>query len=104
MTVVPGAKSDSDKADSALSGVRTLQPSGWPKPKGYANGMTADGRIVVTGGVMGWDGGEKVEAELIKEVWQVLRKIKDNLAECGAKSGDLGRLMRDVVYVEEYRG
>ena len=29
---------------------RILQPSGWPMPKGYANGMTADGRLVVTGG------------------------------------------------------
>ena len=32
-----------------------LQPQGWPKPRGYANGMMADGRIVVTGGVVGWD-------------------------------------------------
>ena len=32
-----------------------LQPSGWPLPKGYANGMAADGRLVVTGGVIGWD-------------------------------------------------
>ena len=47
LTVVPGTKSDSAKTGSDTSGVRVLQPSGWPKPKGYANGMTADGRIVV---------------------------------------------------------
>ena len=34
---------------------RTLQPQGWPRPLGYANGMTAKGRVVVTGGVVGWD-------------------------------------------------
>ena len=38
-----------EKAD----GPQVLQPSGWPAPKGYANGMAADGRIVVTGGVIG---------------------------------------------------
>ena len=34
---------------------RALQPKGWPRPSGYANGMTAKGRVVVTGGVVGWD-------------------------------------------------
>ena len=34
---------------------RTLQPMGWPRPLGYANGMTAKGRVVVTGGIVGWD-------------------------------------------------
>ena len=34
---------------------RALQPQGWPRPLGYANGMTAKGRVVVTGGVVGWD-------------------------------------------------
>ena len=29
-------------------------------PKGYANGMAADGRIVVTGGVIGWDSKERL--------------------------------------------
>jgi len=43
------------KTHSSLSGPQVLQPSGWPMPKGYANGMAADGRLVVTGGVIGWD-------------------------------------------------
>ena len=34
---------------------RALLPQGWPRPSGYANGMTAKGRVVVTGGVVGWD-------------------------------------------------
>ena len=48
LTVVPIPKTDA-------SGSQVLQPSGWPAPKGYANGMAADGRLVVTGGVIGWD-------------------------------------------------
>ena len=50
LAVVPVAKSD-----GSPSGLQVLQPSGWPMPKGYANGMAADGRLVVTGGVIGWD-------------------------------------------------
>ena len=34
---------------------RSLKPQGWLRPKGYANGMTARGRVVLTGGVVGWD-------------------------------------------------
>ncbi len=97
LTVIPGAK-----ADSAPSGVRTLQPSGWPKPKGYANGMTADGRIVVTGGVIGWDAEEKLQPDFVGQVRQALQNIKDILAEGGARPEHLMRLTWYVVDVEEY--
>jgi len=99
LTVVPGAKSD-----SAPSGVRTLQPSGWPKPKGYANGMTADGRIVVTGGVIGWDAEEKLQPDFIGQVRQALQNIKDILSEGGAKPEHLVRLTWYVIDIEEYMG
>ena len=39
--------------DEISGSVQVLQPSGWPMPKGYANGMAADGLLVVTGGVIG---------------------------------------------------
>lgn len=99
LTVVSGAKSD-----SAPSGVRVLQPSGWPKPKGYANGMTADGRIVVTGGVIGWDAEEQLRPDFIGQVHQALQNIKDILAEGGAKPEHLVRLTWYVVDIEEYMG
>ena len=50
-----------------------LQPSGWPMPKGYANGMAADGRLVVTGGVIGWDTDGHLESDFIAQVRQTLR-------------------------------
>ncbi|MET0221696.1 MAG: RidA family protein [Tardiphaga sp.] len=99
LTVVPG------NADDASSpGVRTLQPSGWPKPKGYANGMSADGRIVVTGGVIGWDAHEKLQPDFVGQVRQALQNIKDILAEGGAGPGHLVRLTWYVVDIEEYMG
>ena len=48
LAVLPVAKSEASSARPQI-----LQPSGWPTPKGYANGMAADGRYVVTGGVIG---------------------------------------------------
>ena len=29
------------------AGAQILQPGGWPVPKGYANGMAADGRLTL---------------------------------------------------------
>ena len=37
----------------------TLQPPGWPAPKGYANGIKARGEFVFVGGMVGWDAKEK---------------------------------------------
>jgi enamine deaminase RidA (YjgF/YER057c/UK114 family) len=35
--------------------MRTLQPDGWPRPRGYANGIEAEGRLVFVAGQIGWD-------------------------------------------------
>ena len=35
--------------------MKALLPPGWPRPKGYANGVSAIGRLVFTAGVIGWD-------------------------------------------------
>jgi enamine deaminase RidA (YjgF/YER057c/UK114 family) len=99
LTVVP-----TSKGDDATSAPRVLQPSGWPMPKGYANGMTADGRIVVTGGVIGWDAEEKLKPDFISQVRQVLQNIADILAEGGARPEHLVRLTWYVVDMNEYLG
>jgi enamine deaminase RidA (YjgF/YER057c/UK114 family) len=93
LAVVPPAKGD---------GVQVLQPSGWPMPKGYANGMAADGRIVVTGGVIGWDSEERLADGFVAQVRQTLANIKIILAEGGARPEHLVRLTWYVVDIEEY--
>src|SRR5580704_16401494 len=35
--------------------MRTLQPEGWPRPRGYSNGIEAEGRLVFVAGQIGWD-------------------------------------------------
>ncbi|TCU64697.1 enamine deaminase RidA (YjgF/YER057c/UK114 family) [Bradyrhizobium sp. R2.2-H] len=79
-----------------------LQPSGWPVPKGYANGMAAEGRIVVTGGVIGWDAEERLAEGFVAQVRQTLDNIAAILAEAGARPEHLVRLTWYVVDMDEY--
>ena len=79
-----------------------LQPSGWPMPKGYANGMAAEGRLVVTGGVIGWDTKAHLPADFVAQVRQALSNIAAILGEGGARPEHLVRLTWYVVDIEEY--
>src|SRR5215470_14031270 len=71
-------------------------------PKGYANGMAAHGRLVVTGGVIGWDKDERLAPDFVAQVRQALSNIAEILAEGGAKPEHLVRLTWYVVDIEEY--
>lgn len=93
LAVVPAARGE---------GVQVLQPAGWPMPKGYANGMAADGRIVVTGGVIGWDEQERLASGFVAQVRRTLANIKAILETGGARPEHLVRLTWYVVDIEEY--
>jgi enamine deaminase RidA (YjgF/YER057c/UK114 family) len=88
--------------ETDVSGPRVLQPSGWPAPKGYANGMAADGRLVVTGGVIGWDADGNLPDDFVAQARQTLNNISAILAEGGARAEHLVRLTWYVVDMEEY--
>lgn len=88
--------------ETAALGPQILQPAGWPAPKGYANGMAADGRLVVTGGVIGWDNQGHLAAGFVTQVRQTLSNISAILAEGGARPDHLVRLTWYVVDIEEY--
>lgn len=88
--------------DETLPGVQVLQPSGWPVPKGYANGMAAEGRIIVTGGVIGWDSEERLADGFVAQVRQILSNIAAIIAEAGARPEHLVRLTWYVVDMDEY--
>jgi enamine deaminase RidA (YjgF/YER057c/UK114 family) len=97
LAVVPAAK---DEAPAA--GPQILQPGGWPAPKGYANGMAADGRLVLTGGVIGWNSQGHLAGDFVAQVHQTLSNILAILAEGGARPEHLVRLTWYVVDMEEY--
>src|ERR1044071_4505032 len=97
LSVVPNPKTDTPS-----SGPQVLQPSGWPMPKGYANGMAADGRLVVTGGVIGWDTQGHLAPDFVAQVRQTLSNIADIIAAGGASPETLVRLAGYVGETEEY--
>ncbi|MCA1372786.1 MULTISPECIES: RidA family protein [unclassified Bradyrhizobium] len=86
----------------ATRGLQLLQPSGWPQPKGYANGVMAEGRLIVTGGVVGWDAAGRFADGLVAQVRQTFENIVAILAEGGARPDHLVRLTWYVVDMDEY--
>ena len=69
-----------------------LQPPGWPRPKGYANGVSAQGRLVFTAGQVGWDRQGKFPNTLAGQVERALANVVAVLAEAGAGPEHLVRL------------
>ncbi|TXL75234.1 RidA family protein [Vineibacter terrae] len=62
-----------------------LQPPGWVQPKGYANGIAAEGRLVFVGGQIGWNSQNRFETDdLVEQVRQTLRNVVEVLAQAGA--------------------
>jgi enamine deaminase RidA (YjgF/YER057c/UK114 family) len=83
--------------------MKTLLPSGWPRPKGYANGISARGRIVFTAGVVGWDEEQRfVAPDLAGQFRQILHNTLAILAEDGAGPEHVVRMTWYVVSRDEY--
>jgi len=83
--------------------IRTLQPAGWARPRGYANGMLAEGRQVFVSGQIGWDGQCRfVEGGLAAQVRQALQNIVAILHEADAKPEHIVRLTWYVTSRDEY--
>lgn len=85
-----------------MSDRQALLPPGWPSPKGYANGMAASGRIVVTGGLIGWDEREVFAEGFLAQARQALSNLRAVLAAGGAEPRHLVRLNWYVVDMDEY--
>jgi enamine deaminase RidA (YjgF/YER057c/UK114 family) len=70
-----------------------LQPKNWPSPKGYSNGIAAEGRQVFVAGQIGWnDQCQLVSDDFVAQVERALANIVQVLAEAGAKPHHLTRL------------
>jgi enamine deaminase RidA (YjgF/YER057c/UK114 family) len=65
--------------------MKILQPAGWPRPKGYSNGIEARGRQIFLAGLIGWTAEEKIEAkDLPGQFKQLLHNLVALLAEADA--------------------
>jgi len=74
--------------------VERLQPPGWPPPRGYANGVAAEGRLVFVAGQIGWDATSHVVAAggLVAQTRQALENIVAVLAAGDARPDHIVRL------------
>ncbi len=83
---------------------RTLQPTGWPRPRGYANGVSARGRSIHVAGQIGWDASEKlVSTDFVEQARQAMRNILEVLACDDAGPQHIVRLTWYVVDRDAYR-
>lgn len=82
-----------------------LQPPGWPRPRGYANGVAASGRMVFVSGMIGWDAqGVFHTDDFAGQVRQALANIAAVLAEAGAQPAHIARMTWYVLDKDEYLG
>lgn len=82
---------------------QTLQPAHWARPKGYANGVAAEGRQVFVAGMIGWDSQAVFHSDdLVAQVRQALHNIVDVLAEAGANPAHITRMTWYLTDKREY--
>jgi enamine deaminase RidA (YjgF/YER057c/UK114 family) len=83
--------------------MKILQPPGWPRPKGYSNGISAKGRMIFTAGIVGWDEKEMFpDYHLHGQFAQALRNTLAILAEDGAGPEHVVRMTCYVIDRDEY--
>jgi enamine deaminase RidA (YjgF/YER057c/UK114 family) len=86
--------------------MRVLQPPGWPRPRGYANGIAADagGTLVFVAGQIGWDAetGAFPDRDLVGQVRRTLENVLAVLAEAGGRPEHIVRLTWFVTNRHDY--
>lgn len=81
----------------------TLLPPGWPRPRGYANGVAAQGRQIFVAGMIGWDAqGVFHTDDFAGQVRQALQNVVAVLAEGGARPEHIVRMTWYVTDKHEY--
>ncbi|QIS04386.1 RidA family protein [Nocardia brasiliensis] len=83
--------------------MRVLQPPGWPRPRGYANGVQTRGELVFVAGMVGWDSDGVFRADdLPGQVRQALHNVVAVLAEAGAEPAHIARMTWYVTDADAY--
>ena len=82
---------------------QVILPAGWPRPKGYANGVTVRGRMVFVAGMIGWDAqGVFHSDDFAAQTRQALQNIVDVLREAGGRPEHIVRMTWYVTDKREY--
>lgn len=96
-------KSTPKHQPSGNSQMQILQPPTWARPRGYANGITASGRLVFISGQIGWDERCRFQAtDFVSQARQALKNVLTVLAEANGRAEHIVRLTWYVVDKQEY--
>lgn len=80
-----------------------LQPPGWPRPRGYSNGMVGQGRVVTIAGQIGWDAEGRFAQGLVAQTERALANVLAVLAEAGGTAADIAHMTWSVTDMVAYR-
>jgi enamine deaminase RidA (YjgF/YER057c/UK114 family) len=81
----------------------TILPEGWPRPRGYANGMVAEGRVLAIAGLLGWDAAERIVSDdFTAQFRQALRNVVAVVEAAGGRAEHLLSLTVFVTDKHEY--
>ncbi len=83
--------------------MRVLHPEGWPRPRGYSNGIAAEGRLVFVAGQIGWDESQVFRTDdLVEQLRQALKNTLAVLAEAGAGPEQVVRMTWYITDKRDY--
>jgi enamine deaminase RidA (YjgF/YER057c/UK114 family) len=82
--------------------MKTIEPDGWPKPKGFANGVIAEGRMLFVAGQIGCDPSGAWASGLPAQIEQALRNVAAVLAAAGAGPDSIARMTWYLTDLAEY--
>lgn len=83
--------------------MQVILPTGWPRPKGYANGVIAEGKMLFIAGMVGWDAqGEFHSDDFAAQARQALENVVAVLREAGGRPEHIVRMTWYVTDKREY--
>jgi enamine deaminase RidA (YjgF/YER057c/UK114 family) len=82
---------------------RAVLPEGWPRPKGYANGVVAQGRMLFVAGMIGWDAEGRFHSDdFAEQARQALRNLAQVVEAAGGSGAHVVRMTWYVTDKREY--
>lgn len=86
-----------------MSPLTAVLPEGWPTPKGYANGIVTEGRLVHVGGQIGWRPDGTFPDGLLPQIEQALKNVLAVVEAAGGRADTIARLTWYVTDMDAYR-
>ncbi len=80
-----------------------LQPPNWPRPRGFSNGVAAQGTVVAIAGQVGWNSNAQFDSDdLVAQTRQALDNVLQVLAQAGGHAGHIVRMTWYLTDKREY--